>query len=342
MTSKLGACCERHGLGRLCASAEAQLSRNVLQRVVCNSTVVRTSRQCDACVDNTPLTFHVSGLDLASKIWGELRTGSWSGSSLRSLHNSSSQDVVTILDVGGNLGIFAAIGYRQLRKRGVRCVRILTIEPLPESFLFLKWNLEQNGVLESPPNDALVAAAAAGDGRPRWCGVRALNVALTSGARVAHMVVGTRSMTAHEASTRSGRRADGSFQLEWDAVGGAGDPALKAKAAAGGTRGAPTTSSDGYRHYEVPGMTIKELLRSNNITRVDLLKLDCEGCEYELLRELRASPMLASALQRRVKRVSGELHMCSKMYSLRDRERCQEARAYFKGLWPEVPALLMT
>ena len=167
MASQLGTCCERHGLGRLCASAEAQLSRNVLQRIVCNSTVVRTSRQCDACVDNTPLTFHVSGLDLTSKIWGELRTGSWSGSSLRNLHNGSSQDVVTILDVGGNLGIFAAIAYRQLRKRGIRCVRILTIEPLPVSYLFLKWNLRENGVLESP------TGVDAGDGRARWCGVRA-------------------------------------------------------------------------------------------------------------------------------------------------------------------------
>jgi FkbM family methyltransferase len=387
MSALQGTCCERH---RLSWCASANLSREVLQRVVCNSTVVRTSRQCHACLDGTPLTFHVSGLDLASKIWGELRTGAWSGTQEVRKLNTSAQDIATIVDVGGNLGIFAAIGYRLLRKQGFRCVRILTIEPLPESYLVLKWNLWQNGVLESPPGtlNADDVAGAGGvqtgtRGRP-WCGVRALNLALTSGARTARIVVGTRSMTAHEASTRSGRRPDGSFQLEWDAIGGAGDPALissrakaKAKAAAtaaaaagaataataaGLTRGlnpvgasssvpgplaaagdasaarVPTAaSSDGYRHYEVPGMTFKELLRSHDITRVDLLKLDCEGCEYELLKELRASPGFASQLQHRVKRVAGELHLCNKMYSLRDRTRCEEARAYFQRLWPEVP-----
>ena len=95
--------------------------------------------------------FHVSGLDLASKIWGELRTGAWSGTQEVRKLNTSAQDIATIVGVGGNLGIFAAIGYRLLRKQGFRCVRILTIEPLPESYLVLKWNLWQNGVLESPP-----------------------------------------------------------------------------------------------------------------------------------------------------------------------------------------------
>jgi FkbM family methyltransferase len=43
------------------------------------------------------------------------------------------------------------------------------------------------------------------------------------------------------------------------------------------------TNGDNLEHMEVPCTTLLEIMESNHLKNVDLLKMDCEGAEYEIL-----------------------------------------------------------
>jgi hypothetical protein len=43
------------------------------------------------------------------------------------------------------------------------------------------------------------------------------------------------------------------------------------------------TNSDNVEQMEVPCTTLMEIMESNHLEHVDLLKMDCEGAEYEIL-----------------------------------------------------------
>jgi len=55
-----------------------------------------------------------------------------------------SKDMLNMLDVGGNLGVVSIAAYKKYAKH----LRIITIEPSPQTFFFLNWNLHINGVPE--------------------------------------------------------------------------------------------------------------------------------------------------------------------------------------------------
>lgn len=300
-------CCETLGLDSAqCASGLARLGQATFDAAVCNSTIVHTNKA-------TPsgLRFRVSGLDMKQKVQAELAHDRWSGGSeLRRMHATYlATKCITILDIGANLGIFAVFAYKLLSKR-FHCLRVLSIEPLPETHFFLRANLRGNNVLESS-SEELRSSASSSAGvvhsssarASPWSGVRALNLALTSDGREVNFAVGTRSMTAHETSTRVARKT-----LQWDAIGGVGDARRNDhtsrgthRVGGGGVGAVP--SPDGFRHYSVASTTLEGLLDDHNVSSVDLMKLDCEGCEYEMLRELRAKPLLAQ----RIASVAGEV-----------------------------------
>ncbi len=58
----------------------------------------------------------------------------------------------------------------------------------------------------------------------------------------------------------------------------------------------------GGSSVEVPTLTLEDIFRTNNITSCDLLKIDCEGSEYEILL---GAP---DSILNKIKKISMELH----------------------------------
>ena len=83
---------------------------------------------------------------------------------------------------GGNIGIIA-VSTMMLHAGAGKCARLITVEPTPETFLFLRWNLHANGVPDIT--------------RGGSCGVLPVNQALTRDGRQVKLVLGQRSMNAH-------------------------------------------------------------------------------------------------------------------------------------------------
>jgi FkbM family methyltransferase len=64
----------------------------------------------------------------------------------------------------------------------------------------------------------------------------------------------------------------------------------------------PSTRGEAARSASVPALTLSDVIEANSIRRVDLLKMDCEGAEYEILFE---TPM---AMLARVSEIRMEYH----------------------------------
>ena len=109
------------------------------------------------------------------------------------------------------------------------------------------------------------------------------------------------------------------------------------------------------RRYEVRSTTFEERLhemltmqtpqhypqtsQQPSLQYVDILKLDCEGCEAEVYHELLSRPSLAG----RIRAVTGELHGCHVRHLVRHgtgtrtstflKQQCQRMAQYFREHW---------
>lgn len=165
-------------------------------------------------------------------------------------HDSSSK-LLNMLDIGGNYGVVTIAAFKKYK----RSLRVVTVEPIPTTYFFLRWNLFLNGVPE-------LSAAEFGM-RP---GVLALNrgTAATDGDDL-HLCF-------DPASSMNARMCDCNL---------------------------------GDQHCTiVPSVTMAKLMSMFGTESIAMVKMDCEGCEFQAL------PALSEAhLSQRVRRLAGELHI---------------------------------
>lgn len=197
----------------LAAGVAYGMSPSVLHAVFNGSTVAAPPYN-----GGTSASFHVSGLDLASKTASELR----SGDNLRHYQLDRLKPGAVVVDLGGNIGIVGVLA-NLLGGAGQPCSRVsvVSVEPLPETYLMLRWNLRENGVRELPHTPL--------DRGPQACGgVAALNHAITADGRNATFLMGSRAMMA---------RIEGVLpSTSFDAIGGQRDKDLATRPAVGGIR----------------------------------------------------------------------------------------------------------
>ena len=278
-----------------------------LTAVVENATIMSACIQFSGRVCTLSARFHVSGLDNHQKVSSILRGPSKPlGSDMTGYHLKLPRDVDggVIVDYGGNIGIAAVAAYL-LNREHHDCVRVISIEPVPESYLMLRWNLIENSIPVIAPHHAGEQGLRVGERQPLGrrggasCGVRALNMAASRDGRNVSLLVGYRSMNA--------------------VVDGVG---------------LPPEADTALRRYPVTSTTLADLLdrmmvATSRPVAADILKLDCEGCEAEVYQELRTSPSLAD----RIGAVTGELHGCGREHASSTRQRCKEMSNYFRGRW---------
>lgn len=321
--------------------AIAQLARELgVQDAVIQRMKKLETRRVHARIGERSLTFRVGIDESPEKIAGEINA-----IILRDVYGLRRLPANgTLLDIGVNLGLSAVAAY----VRGQGCVRILGLEPMPEAFVLLLWNAAANGVPLLANDDewrraALhvvkqrVEADAAGthygqrrrismkDGKTaRDCGgLRPLSRAVTANGRQVRLEVGRASMNAHEAPSRASQPVPGvpdETIRQWGSV----------------------------REYSVQSTTLEQLVQlyaTRSIAQeaaarsFDLLKIDCEGCETELLRHLRGSPVLSSAFQH----VAGEIHRCgglasqhahaAKAQHIATSSECRENLSFIRQRW---------
>lgn len=72
--------------------------------------------------------------------------GTWFSYDLDTLGDTkeSSQDVLNMIDIGGNYGVVTIAAMKKYAQN----LRVVTVEPIPTTFFFLKWNLHLNGIPE--------------------------------------------------------------------------------------------------------------------------------------------------------------------------------------------------
>ena len=222
----------------LLAWARRRIGETALQLALTNSTVV------EHAVLNRTLRFHVSGTDRPAKLQSELKLTAAHYDLTSLVADASAPERPSLLDIGGNVGAAAILAH----VLSGACV--VTLEPVPTTFFFLRWNLRENAVPE-----LLHGAHDAGADRGRACGVRPLNLALThDGQRTVRLSMGARSMNAHE--------ADGAISY---------------------AEGDDAASPHGSSTFEVASTSVGQLLARHGrlllgrTGRVSLLKVDCEG-----------------------------------------------------------------
>lgn len=150
-------------------------------------------------------------------------------------------DCKTIVDAGANIGMFSVWAGRRLPES-----RILAVEPSPETFAKLQFNVRLNN-MESRVNSVQLALAAQS---------------------------GERSMSVGPESQR--RRL------------------IAADTATGSEKSVP-----------VPAVSLADLLDRFNLERIDLLKMDIEGSEWEVLH---STPLSVLRLIRRIEFEYHEVH----------------------------------
>jgi len=275
---------------------QLNLSSWMLQSLIRNATVVSATLG-----SSTDFDFRVSGLDSPSKYTSELAVTKGQTFHPAWLHQyrlHALRPGSVVVDIGGNVGIVPIVLDALVQQQSTcsRPHRVLSVEPVPENMLFLRWNLADL------------------HRRPSPCGhisTTAVHRALTSDGRNVSLVIGSRSMSAHVVPTSPG-----------------GGPGRRHARRASAPR-AP--SAPPPRTYTVRSSSLESLLRDHDIDTVDLLKLDCEGCEYEVLDELRSKPELI----RRIRHLAGELHLCHPR--LPTGKRCLAAQEFITRHWPATP-----
>lgn len=270
--------------------AAHHLAGTTLTAMLENATVMSACIVFSGTVCVRDARFHVSGLDNHQKVGSILRGSRMPlGSDMTAYKLQLPHRDGLIFDYGGNIGIAAVTSYLLNTAPGKKdggCVRVVSIEPVPESFLMLKWNLMENGIPLMHEHQHADASA---------CGVLALNMAASRDGRNVSVTIGYRSMNAV-------------------------------------VEGASLAPEQGTakRRYVVKSTTLKERLdamRSPHSDTLDILKLDCEGCEAEVYQELTANPSLAG----RIQEVTGELHGCRR--GTGSSQSCREMTHFFRSRW---------
>jgi len=91
-----------------------------------------------------PMSLRMNKYDDATQRLGT--EGTWFSYDLDTLGDAheNPQDVMNMIDVGGNYGVVTIAAMKKYAKN----LRVVTVEPIPTTFFFLKWNLHINGVPE--------------------------------------------------------------------------------------------------------------------------------------------------------------------------------------------------
>jgi FkbM family methyltransferase len=85
----------------------------------------------------------------------------------------------------------------------------------------------------------------------------------------------------------------------------------------------PTTLREGFnplppQKIQVPGITLEDIIKQHGFERINILKLDCEGCEYDVL--MNASDHVLS----RIDYIVGEIHCSWEEFEKRGGQRLRE------------------
>lgn len=169
----------------------------------------------------------------------------------------------TVVDIGGNIGVFVLWAAAQVPQG-----RIVSVEPNPASLTCLKLNIERNGL----SNVTAVQAAAGSDGgtmeliyQPGWEAI-AYNAKISA---------------------------------PWFYTGSA--PARLVRWIIAGLTNRQISAEPMHRII-VPQMSLERIIDDHGIQVVNYLKIDCEGSEFEILRNIRG------ACWSRIERVAIEYH----------------------------------
>ena len=163
--------------------------------------------------------------------------------------------------------------------------QVICAEPAPETYSLLLWNLVENGV----PLRQLSSLGV--EGKP---GVIALHAAIgAEDGKVDLMYTPTRSQNANVGMSRNTSR--------W-----------------------ATMTNPGWRKVSVDEYNLTKILTDSSVRSVDLLKMDCEGCEFTVIPSMRDWIINRT----RIKTLVGEIHWASMYandtYSTSDLQRFKE------------------
>lgn len=125
-----------------------------------------------------------------------------------------------VVDIGANVGIFSTFAVKSANN-----VRVFAYEASPETFKYLKTNIDHNKLFSS---------------------IKAHNLAV------------------------SGR--NGNVRLF-----------LHEKGSGGNSLFTDNVTSKNKNYVEIRAITLRDIFVSNRLDRIDFLKLDCEGAEYDIL-----------------------------------------------------------
>jgi len=174
--------------------------------------------------------------------------------------------MLTMLDVGGNYGAVTVAAFKKYPNR----LRIITVEPVPSTYFLLEWNLRLNGVPQFEEKDFRA--------RPTVPGVLALNNGVASANEKVLGLCYTPPFTMNaKVCTCAAQSAEVSQQLGVEQC------------------------------ANVVSTTLQSLVGRfhSGATHLSFLKVDCEGCELDLLPALDA---LAEKPLWKLGRLAGELH----------------------------------
>jgi len=103
---------------------------------------VENSVLMDVTYAGVKMSLRLNKFDDATKRVGE--EAQWFGYDLDTLDNvvDNSEDMLNMIDLGGNYGVVTIAAMKKYAKK----LRVIAVEPSPETFFFLTWNLHLNGI----------------------------------------------------------------------------------------------------------------------------------------------------------------------------------------------------
>eukprot|EP00928_Gymnodinium_smaydae_P066131 TRINITY_DN49190_c0_g1_i1.p1 TRINITY_DN49190_c0_g1~~TRINITY_DN49190_c0_g1_i1.p1 ORF type:complete len:314 (+),score=40.50 TRINITY_DN49190_c0_g1_i1:26-967(+) len=173
-----------------------------------------------------------------------------------------------LMDVGANLGTFSLAAHAVNPK-----LKIIALEPMPITYLFLRWNLEANGV---PSLTREQFYQKYNKSSSQSGGVLALNAGATADARDIDIMYDPRKS---ENAVTSASAFEGKIPQHSDV-------------------------STGHEIKQtIKSLDVAKYLSELGVKRLAFFKIDCEGCEHEV------APTLSGVLKNS-RRVGGEIHPC--------------------------------